>query len=235
MTMERRVDSVRDDEHTEYRAGRDRERTRRMTMEAEGPTPAAQPDGEAATLRQVKSELSEKIERECAHVDAVLSERIDGVKELLDQRINDQTRLLEAEFNSLEAKLAHETAALRTEIGGVAARMETSLAHETEKLRTEIVHETGTLRAETAGLKEQIDTRLAHDFGAVNREFGWVRKEFDAVRAEIASLQDMLLGRMEQQERVRAAEYAATKWSIRSMMAAMALLVAMMARFTLFQ
>jgi len=176
----------------------------------------------------------------------VLSERIDGVRELLDQRINDQTRLLKAEFSGLEAKLAHETGALRTEIGSVADRMETSLAHETEKLRTEIggleeriearlAHETGTLRAEIAGQKEQIDTRLAHDFGAVGREFEAVRKEFKAVRAEIAGLKELLLGRMEQQEQVRAAEYAATKWSIRSLMAAMALLVAMMARFTLFQ
>ncbi|MXX60743.1 MAG: hypothetical protein F4112_13560 [Holophagales bacterium] len=224
-----------------------------MTLEAEGPTPGAQPHDEAAALRQVKSELSVKIERECAHVDAVLSERIDGVRELLDQRINDQTRLLKAEFNGLEAKLAHETGALRTEIGSVADKMETSLAHETEKLRTEIggleerieaklCHETGTLRAEIAGQKEQIDTRLAHDFGAVGREFEAVgrefeavRKEFKAVRAEIAGLKELLLGRMEQQEKVRAAEYAATKWSIRSLMAAMALLVAMMARFTLFQ
>lgn len=290
MPMERRVDSARDDERAEHTARRDRERTRRMTLEAEGPTPAKQPHAEAAALRQVKSELSEKIERECAHVDAVLSERIDGVRELLDQRISDQTRLLRAEFNSLEAKLAHETGALRTEIGSVADRMEASLAHETRTTRTELVHETGTLRAETAGLKEQIDarlahdfgtvrtgiagvkeqidtrlahdfgavrteiaglkeqidTRLAHDFGAVDAEFGAVRKEFAAVRkeiahesgalrAEIAGLKELLLGRMEQQEKVRAAEYLATKWSIRSMMAAMALLVAMMARFTLFQ
>ena len=66
-----------------------------------------------------KAELSEKIERDCAHVKAVLSERIDGARELLGQRINDQTRLLRAEFHRLEAKLAHETGALRTEIGGV--------------------------------------------------------------------------------------------------------------------
>lgn len=199
-----------------------------MTLEAEGPTPGAQPHDEAAALRQLKSELSEKVERECAHVDAVLSERIDGVRELLDQRISDQTRLLRAEFNSLEAKLAHETGALRTEIGSVADRMETSLAHETQTIRTELVHEIGTLRAENAGLKEQIDTSLAHDFGAV-------RKEFEAVRTEITGLKNLLFSRMEQQERVRAAEYAATKWSIRSLMAAMALLVAMMARLTLFQ
>ncbi len=55
------------------------------------------------------------------------------------------------------------------------------------------------------------------------------------VLAEIASLKELVLSRLEQQDRARAAEYSAMKWSIRSMMAAMALLVAMMARFTLLQ
>lgn len=216
MPMEK-VDSGCADERTEQRGRRDRGRPGRMTAGTEGPTPASQPYGQEAALREVKIELSERIERECAHVDTVLSERIDGVRELLDQRINDQTRLLKAEFNSLEAKLAHETHTTRAETSSVADRMEAKLAHETR-----------TLRAEIAGLKEQIDTRLGHDFGAV-------RKEFGAVRAEITGLKELLLSRMEQQEKVRAAEYAATKWSIRSMMAAMALLVAMMARFTLLQ
>ncbi|MXX74898.1 MAG: hypothetical protein F4210_01630 [Holophagales bacterium] len=199
-----------------------------MTTGKEGPTAAARPRVDEDEFGTLRAELSEKIERECTHVDTVLSERIDGVRELLDQRINDQTRLLRAEFQRLEAKLAHETETTRAETNSVAGRMETRLAHETETLRTEFT-----------GLKEQIDTRLAHDFGAVRTEFGAVRTELahetGTLRAEIASLKDLLLSRMEQQERVRAAEYAATKWSIRSMMAAMALLVAMMARFTLFQ
>ncbi len=55
------------------------------------------------------------------------------------------------------------------------------------------------------------------------------------VLAEIASLKELVLSRLEQQDRARAAEYSTMKWSIRSMMAAMALLVAMMARFTLLQ
>ncbi|MYF97349.1 MAG: hypothetical protein F4210_17980 [Holophagales bacterium] len=155
----KRVDSARDDERTEYRARRDRERTRRMTLEAEGPTPAAPPHAEAAALRQVKIELSEKIERECAHVDAVLSERIDGVRELLDQRINDQTRLLKAEFNGLEAKLAHETENLRTEIGSLEGRTETRLAYDFGAVRKEF----GAVRGEIASLKDQIDARLTHD------------------------------------------------------------------------
>lgn len=105
-----------------------------MTAASAEPTTASRPhaeEGEFGRLHDrlsrklehenasVKAELSEKIERECAHVNAVLSERTDGVRELLDQRINDQTRLVQAEFQRFEAKLAHETEALRTEIGGV--------------------------------------------------------------------------------------------------------------------
>lgn len=195
MPMDRRVDSTRDDEHTEHLGRRDRERSRRMTAGTAGPTAASRHHAEENEFERLKAEVSEKIERECAHVDAVLSEKIDGVRELLDQRISDQTRLLQAEFQRIEASLAHETAALRTEIGGLKNRIE--------------------------GVEDRIEGKLAHETGAL--------------RAEIGSVKELLLSRMEQQERVRAAEYAATKWSIRSMMAAMALLVAMMARFTLFQ
>ncbi len=172
MPMEK-VDSARDDERTGQGARRERERSRRMTAATEGPTAAARTGAVEKEFGRLKAELSEKIERGDAHVTAVLSERIDGVRELLDQRINDQTRLFRAEFQRLEDRLVHETGALRMETG--------------------------------------------------------------ALRMEIASVKELLLDRMEQQEKVRAAEYAATKWSIRSMMAAMALLVAMMARFTLFQ
>lgn len=55
------------------------------------------------------------------------------------------------------------------------------------------------------------------------------------VLAEIASFKELLLSRLEQQDRTQAARHSAIMWSIRSMMAAMALLVAMMARFTLLQ
>ncbi len=55
------------------------------------------------------------------------------------------------------------------------------------------------------------------------------------VLAEIASLKELVLSRLEEQRRAEAAEYSAMMWCIRSMMAAMALLVAMMARFTLLQ
>ena len=207
--MERRVESTSSDERTEHLGQRDRERTRRVTTgPAEPATP--RPHAEEDVFGRLRLELSEKIERECAHVDAVLSERVAGVRELPDQRINDQTRLLGAEFRQLEARITHETGALRTEIAGIKDRIEAKLAHETEALRTE-----------TAGFKDGIEARITH--------------ETEALRTEIASLKDLLLSRMEQQERVRAAEYAATKWSIRSMMAAMALLVAMMAHFTLFQ
>lgn len=192
MPMERRVDSARDNERAEHTARRDRERTRRMTLEAEGPTPAEQPHAEPAALRQVKSELSEKIERECAHVDAVLSERIDGVRELLDQRISDQTRLLRAEFNSLEARLAHETGALRTEIGSVADRMEARLAHETRTIRTELVHENGTLRAETAGLKELLPGRMEQQERVRAAEYAATKWSIRSMMAAMALLVAMM-------------------------------------------
>ncbi len=181
-----------------------------MTAGTAGPTAQSRPHAEEGDFVRLRAEISERIENECAHVSAVISERIAGVRELLDQRINDQTRLLRADFRSLEARLVHETGSLRTEIASVKEGTEARLAHETEALRTEI-----------AGVKEGTETTLAH--------------ETKALRSEIKGLKDLLLGRLEQQEKVRAAEYAATKWSIRSMMAAMALLVAMMARFTLFQ
>ncbi len=181
-----------------------------MTAGTAGPTAQSRPHAEEGDLVRLRAELSEKIENECAHVNAVLSERIAGVRELLDQRINDQTRLLRADFKSLEARLVHETGSLRTEISAVNDGTEARLVHETESLRTEI-----------SAVNDGTEARLAH--------------ETKALRSEIKGLKDLLLGRLEQQEKVRAAEYAATKWSIRSMMAAMALLVAMMARFTLLQ
>ncbi len=114
---------------------------------------AARTHDEEDGFERLHERLSRKIEHEGASVRAELSEKIDGVRELLDQRIKDQIRLLRVEIQRLEDRLVHETGALRTEIGGV---------------------------------------------------------------------KELLLSRMEQQERVRAAEYAATKWSMRSMMAAMA-------------
>ena len=118
MPMEK-VDSARDDERKGQGARRERERSRRMSAGTEGPTAAARTGAVEKEFGRLKAELSERIERDDAHVTAVLSERIDGVRELLDQRINDQTRLLRAEFQRLEDRLVHETGALRMEIASV--------------------------------------------------------------------------------------------------------------------
>jgi hypothetical protein len=88
------------------------------------------------------------------------------------------------------------------------------------------------LSAEIAGLRDTLSERIDGTRELLEHRIDDRTRQ---LQAESASLKELLLSRLEQQEKARAAEYSAMKWSIRSMMAAMALLVAMMARFTLLQ
>ena len=185
------VESI-DDERTENRPRRDRERARRMSAGTEVPstplaTPAEKADLDRLDLRvsrrieRLDQQLSKRIERECASVKGELTERIHGVSTGLSAEITGLRDTLSEKIDGLDQKSS--------------ARIDA-----TREL-----------------LEHKIDDRTR------------------ALQAEVASLKELFLSRVEQQEKAQAAQYSAMKWSIRSMMAAMALLVAMMARFTLLQ
>ncbi len=152
-----------------------------MTAGTAGPTAQSRPHAEEGDFVRLRAELSEKIENECAHVNAVLSERIAGVRELLDQRINDQTRLLRADFRSLEARLVHETGSLRTEISAVKDGTETRLAHETRALRSEI-----------KGLKDLLLGRLEQQERVRAAEYAATKWSIRSMMAAMALLVAMM-------------------------------------------
>ena len=130
-----------------------------------------------------------------------------SVKAELSEKIERDCASVKAElFEKIERGDAHVTAVLSERIDGARELLDQRINDQARLFRTEIA---------------RLEDRIAHESGALRTEFGAVK--------------ELLLSRMEQQEKVRAAEYAATKWSLRSMMAAMALLVAMMARFTFLQ
>ena len=152
-----------------------------MTAGTAGPTAQSRPHAEEGDFVRLRAELSEKIENECAHVNAVLSERIAGVRELLDQRINDQTRLLRADFRSLEARLVHETESLRTEISAVKDGTEARLAHETKALRSEI-----------KGLKDLLLGRLEQQERVRAAEYAATKWSIRSMMAAMALLVAMM-------------------------------------------
>jgi hypothetical protein len=152
-----------------------------MTAGTAGPTAQSRPHAEEGDFVRLRAELSEKIENECAHVNAVLSERIAGVRELLDQRINDQTRLLRADFRSLEARLVHETGSLRTEISAVKDGTEARLAHETKALRSEI-----------KGLKDLLLGRLEQQERVRAAEYAATKWSIRSMMAAMALLVAMM-------------------------------------------
>lgn len=152
-----------------------------MTAGTAGPTAQSRPHAEEGDFVRLRTELSERIENECAHVNAVLSERIAGVRELLDQRINDQTRLLRADFRSLEARLVHETRSLRTEISAVKDGTEARLAHETKALRSEI-----------KGLKDLLLGRLEQQEKVRAAEYAATKWSIRSMMAAMALLVAMM-------------------------------------------
>ncbi len=152
-----------------------------MTAGTAGSTAQSRPHAEEGDFVRLRAELSERIENECAHVSAVLSERIAGVRELLDQRINDQTRLLRADFKSLEARLVHETGSLRTEISAVKDGTEARLAHETKALRSEI-----------KGLKDLLLGRLEQQEKVRAAEYAATKWSIRSMMAAMALLVAMM-------------------------------------------
>lgn len=125
----------------------------------------------------------------------------------------------------LSKRIEREFASLRAELMERIQGVSTALSAEIAGLRD-------TLSERIDGLDQRSSERLDATRELLEHRIDDRTRQ---LQAESASLKELLLSRLEQQERARAAEYSAMKWSIRSMMAAMALLVAMMARFTLLQ
>ncbi len=140
-------------------------------------------------------------------------------------RTHDEEDGFERLHERLSRKIEHEGANVRTELS--------------EKIERDCANVKAELSEKIDGVRELLDQRIKDQIRLLRVEIQRLEDrlvhETGALRTEIGGVKESLLSRMEQQERVRAAEYAATKWSMRLMMAAMALLVAMMARFTLFQ
>ena len=195
-----------DDERTENRARRDRERARRVSTGTEEPLAPLATPAEKADLDRLDRQLSMRIERECGSLRAELMERIQGVS----------TRL-SAEIAGLRDTLSEKIDGLDQRIDGLDRKIDGLDRRSSEGLDALDRKDSERLDATRELLEHRIDDRTRQ------------------LQAESASLKELLLSRLEQQEKARAAEYSAMKWSIRSMMAAMALLVAMMAQFTLLQ
>ena len=209
-----------------------------MSAETEEPlTPLGTP-AEKAELDRLDRQLSNRIERECASVRAELMERIQGVSTGLSAEIAGLRDTLSEKIDGLDQRID----GLDQRIDGLDQRID-GLDRKIDGLDRRSSERIDALDRKIDGL----DRRSSEGLDALDRKDS---ERLDATRellehriddrtrqlqAESASLKELLLSRLEQQEKARAAEYSAMKWSIRSMMAAMALLVAMMARFTLLQ
>ena len=213
-----------DDERTENRARRDRGRARRVSAETEEPlTPLATP-AEKADLDRLDRQLSMRIERECGSLRAELMERIQGVS----------TRL-SAEIAGLRDTLSEKIDGLDQRIDGLDRKIDGLDRRSSERIDALDRKIDGLDRRSSEGL-DALDRKDSERLDATRELLEHrIDDRTRQLQAESASLKELLLSRLEQQEKARAAEYSAMKWSIRSMMAAMALLVAMMARFTLLQ
>ena len=155
-------------------------------------------------------------------------------------RTHDEEDGFERLHERLSRKIEHEGASVRAELSEKIERDCANVRAElSEKIERDCANVKAVLSERIDGVRELLDQRIKDQIRLLRVEIQRLEDrlvhETGALRTEIGGVKELLLSRMEQQERVRAAEYAATKWSMRSMMAAMALLVAMMARFTLFQ
>ncbi len=188
-----------------------------MSTGTEEPLAPLATPAEKADLDRLDSQLSNRIERECASLRAELMERIQGVSTGLSAEIaglrdtlSEKIDGLDRKIDGLDQKSSERIDRLDQKIDGLDRR-------NSERIDGLDQRSSERLDATRVLLEHRIDDRTRQ------------------LQAESASLKELLLSRLEQQEKARAAEYSAMKWSIRSMMAAMALLVAMMARFTLLQ
>ena len=211
-----------DDERTENRARRDRGRARRVSAETEEPlTPLATP-AEKADLDRLDRQLSMRIERECGSLRAELMERIQGVSTRLSaeiagvrtpsrRRSTDWTRRTRRDSTHWTRRSTDWTEGARRDSTDWTGRTRRDSPHWTRRSTHWTGRDSERLAATRELLEQRIDDRTRQ------------------LQAGIASLKELVLSRLEEQRRAEAAEYSAMKWSIRSMMAAMALLVAMMA------